>query len=169
MASFLFTLCIRVLYNISNERIVSYWKLFENDCFTTYLKEKKKSSFFVIVSSIHKFTISRGSCKRKTVFFKYVEIFCVRDSFPQSCPTLEIPWVSSPQGSSIHGISQAKILGGLPFPPPGDLPNSETEPISSEAPALASRFFLTDEPPGKPHVEILLAIISTHSVLLHLL
>ena len=35
---------------------------------------------------------------------------------------------------------------GLPFPPPGDLPNPRTEPVS---PALAGGFFTT-EPPGKP-------------------
>ena len=29
----------------------------------------------------------------------------------------------SPPGSSIHGISQARIWSGLPFPPPGDSPN----------------------------------------------
>ena len=29
----------------------------------------------------------------------------------------------SPPGSSIHGVSQARILEWLPFPPPGDLPN----------------------------------------------
>ena len=34
----------------------------------------------------------------------------------------------------------------MPFPPPGDLPNSGIEPVS---PALAGRFFTT-EPPGKP-------------------
>ena len=34
---------------------------------------------------------------------------------------------------------------GLPFPPPGDLPDSGIEPASPE---LASGFFIT-EPPGK--------------------
>ena len=29
----------------------------------------------------------------------------------------------SPQGSAVHGISQAKILGELPFPSPEDLPD----------------------------------------------
>ena len=29
-----------------------------------------------------------------------------------------------------HGIFQAKILDGLPFPPPGDLPNPGIEPAS---------------------------------------
>jgi len=41
----------------------------------------------------------------------------------------------SPSGSSV--VSQARILGGLPFPPAGKLPNPGNEPTS---PALASRF-----------------------------
>ena len=48
-------------------------------------------------------------------------------------------------GSSIHGISQARHLSGLPFNPPGDLPNPGTELTS---PALAGGFFTT-EPPGE--------------------
>ena len=43
--------------------------------------------------------------------------------------------LSSPPGSSVHGISQARILS---FPPPGDLPDPEMEPTS---PATAGRFF----------------------------
>ena len=50
----------------------------------------------------------------------------------------------SPLGSSFHGISQARILEGLPFPSPGDLPHPGIEPVS---PALAAGFFTT-EPPG---------------------
>ena len=39
----------------------------------------------------------------------------------------------SPQGSSAHGISQARILSGLPFPSPGDLPDLG---IESNSPTL---------------------------------
>ena len=40
---------------------------------------------------------------------------------------------------------------GLPFPPPGDLPNPGIEPMSPDSPALAGGFFTT-EPPGKPTI-----------------
>ena len=62
------------------------------------------------------------------------------------CSTLcnHIDW--SLPGSSAHGISQARILEGLPFPSLGDLPNPGTKP---ESLALSGRF-LTTEPPGKP-------------------
>ena len=49
----------------------------------------------------------------------------------------------SPPGSSVHGIFQARILSGLPCPPPGDLPNPEIEPKSLTSPALAGRFLTT--------------------------
>ena len=50
-------------------------------------------------------------------------------------------------GSSVHGISQARILRGLPFPAP-DLPDPVIKPTS---PALAGRFFTT-EPPENPYL-----------------
>ena len=40
------------------------------------------------------------------------------------------PMDCSPPGSSVHGISQQEYWSGLPFPPPGDLPNPGIEPGS---------------------------------------
>ena len=51
----------------------------------------------------------------------------------------------NPPGSSVHGIFQARIPNGLPFPSPRDFPNPGIELASS---VLAGRFFTT-EPPGK--------------------
>ena len=41
-------------------------------------------------------------------------------------------------GIYVHGLSQARILDGLPFLSPGDLPDSG---IKSESPVLAGGFF----------------------------
>ena len=38
------------------------------------------------------------------------------------------PW--TPPGSSVHGISQARILEWVPFPPQGDLPNPGAKLLS---------------------------------------
>ena len=46
------------------------------------------------------------------------------------------------------GFSRQEYWSGLPFPPPGDLPNPGIEPMS---PALAGGFFTT-EPPGKSNI-----------------
>ena len=51
----------------------------------------------------------------------------------------------SPAGSSVHGISQARILDWLPFPSPGNPPNPGIEATS---PALSGGLFTT-EPPGR--------------------
>ena len=53
----------------------------------------------------------------------------------QSCPTLYDPMDCSPPGSSVHGVSQARILDGLPFPFLGNLPDPGIETVS---PALVA-------------------------------
>ena len=66
---------------------------------------------------------------------------------PQSCLTLcQHPMGCSLPGSSVHGILLARILGGLPCPPPGDLPNPGIKP---RTPALQADS-LPSELPGKP-------------------
>ena len=47
------------------------------------------------------------------------------------------------------GFSRQEYWSGLPFPPPGDLPNPGIKPTS---PALAGGFF-TAEPPGLPYLK----------------
>ena len=77
----------------------------------------------------------------------------------QLCPTLCDPVYWSLPGSSAHGILQAPLsLGfsrqecwsGLPFPPPGDLPNPGIEPASLSSPALPGRFVLLSHPGSPP-------------------
>ena len=46
------------------------------------------------------------------------------------CPTLCNPMDCSPPGSSVHGFSEQEYFSELPCPPPGDLPNPWTEPLS---------------------------------------
>ena len=64
----------------------------------------------------------------------------------QSCLTLCDPVACDPPGSSVHGISQARIQEWVAVPSPGDVPDPGPEPMHL---ALAGRFFTT-EPPGKP-------------------
>ena len=65
------------------------------------------------------------------------------DKLLQSYLTLCDPMDCSPPGYSVHEILQARILGGLPFLSPGDLPDPGREPSSLMSPALAGRFFTT--------------------------
>ena len=75
----------------------------------------------------------------------YIYIHCIA-LIAQLCPTLWEPMDSSPPCSSIHGILQARNWSWLPFPSPGDLPNSGIKPRS---PTLQVDS-LPSEPPGKP-------------------
>ena len=56
------------------------------------------------------------------------------------------PWTVTHHTSLSMGLPRQEYWGGLPFPPPGDLPDPGMEP---ESPALAGRFFTTASP-GKP-------------------
>ena len=55
----------------------------------------------------------------------------------QSCLTLHNSVDCSLPGSSVSGLLQARILGGLPFPSPGDLPDKNQTQVS----CIAGRFF----------------------------
>ena len=47
------------------------------------------------------------------------------------------------QASLSMGFSKQEYWNGLPFPPPGNLLDSETKAVSLMSPALAGRFFTT--------------------------
>ena len=57
------------------------------------------------------------------------------------------PWAVARQASLSMGFSRQEYWSGLPFPSPGDLPDSGIEPWS---PALEADA-LTSEPPGNPN------------------
>ena len=49
------------------------------------------------------------------------------------------------------GFSRQEYWSGLPCPPPGDLPDPGTEPVSLMFPAFADGLFTPLVPPGKPY------------------
>ena len=63
------------------------------------------------------------------------------------------PWTVAHQPPLFMEFSRQEYWSGLPFPPPGDLPNPGIKPISPASPAVAGGFFTT-EPPGKPVMTI---------------
>ena len=58
-------------------------------------------------------------------------------------------WPAACEAPLSMGFSWQEYRPGLPFPPPGNLPDPETETASPVCPALAGGF-LTTKPPGKP-------------------
>ena len=67
-------------------------------------------------------------CSVFSGFVFFLSLACIRAKSLQSCPTLCDPMDCSLPGSSLHGILQARILSGLPCPPPGILPTQESNP-----------------------------------------
>ena len=59
----------------------------------------------------------------------------------QLCLTRATPWTVAYQAPLSMGFSRQESWSGLPFPPPGDLPNPEIGPVS---PVWASGFLTTD-------------------------
>ena len=58
----------------------------------------------------------------------------------QLCVTL---WTVARQAPQSMGFSKQENWSGLPFPSPGDLSDSEIEPMSLKSSALVGRFFNT--------------------------
>ena len=77
-----------------------------------------------------------GPCLRKFQYshvlscFSHVRLFA-------------IPWTVAHQAPLSMGFSRQEYWSGLPFPPPGDLPDPGIELASLLSPALAGRFFTT--------------------------
>ena len=63
------------------------------------------------------------------------------ESESESCSVM-----SNPMDYTVRGFPKEEYWSGVPFPSPGDLPDSEIKPGS---PASAGGFFTT-ELPGKP-------------------
>ena len=53
------------------------------------------------------------------------------------------PWTVACQAPLSMGFSRQEYWSGLPCPPPGDLPDPGTEPVSLMSPALVGGFFTT--------------------------
>ena len=60
--------------------------------------------------------------------------------------TFVTPWTVAHQAPLSTGFPRQEYWSGLPFPPPGDLPDPGIEPTSP----ILSAEFLSNEPPGKP-------------------
>ena len=64
------------------------------------------------------------------------------------------PQTSAFQVPLFMEFSRQEYWSGLPFPSPGDLPDTGIEPVPPASPALAGRI-LTPGPPGSPDILIL--------------
>ena len=80
--------------------------------------------------------------------YMYTHTHIYRSLITKLCPTHCNPMESSPPGSSVHGISQARILEWVAFSFSRGSSRPRDRTHVSCTPALVGRFFTT-EPPGK--------------------
>ena len=103
--------------------------------------------------------IEGSSCSRKYSRLWVHVHACVLSNFTHVW-LFAILWTIARQAPLSMGFFRQEYWSGLPCPPPGDLPNPGTEPVSLMFPALACRFFLPLVPAGKPNY--------SEQILLHL-
>ena len=71
----------------------------------------------------------------------------------------EPPQTAACQAPVSTGFSRQEYCSGLPFPPPGDLPDPGIKPTSHVSLVLAGRFFTT-EPSGKLGITLILIVLN---------
>ena len=55
------------------------------------------------------------------------------------------PWTIARQAPLSMGFSRQEHWSGLPYPPPGFIPNPGVKPVSLMSPALTDGFFTTEK------------------------
>jgi len=73
----------------------------------------------------------------------------------QSCLTLCNPMNCSPPGSSVYGVSQARMLEWIAISYPEDFSDPGIKPMTHASPASAGGFFTT-EPTGELKIKMTL-------------
>ena len=71
----------------------------------------------------------------------------------KSCPALATPWTVACPPLLSMGFCRPEYWSGLPFPTPGDLPDTGIE-LPSLAPLVLAGRFLTTVPHGNPQLHI---------------
>ena len=75
-------------------------------------------------------------------YFSYLFLCAVcAFSVAQSCSTLCSPWAIASQAPLSMAFSKQDFWNGVPFSPPGTLPNPGIKPASLASPALTGKFF----------------------------
>ena len=94
-------------------------------------------------------TLVWTSKKTVTLISQHSNVHILACMFTQSCLTLCGPRAIAHQAPLSVGFPSQEYQSSVPFPTPGDLPDTEIEPASPAYPALQTHS-LTAESPGKP-------------------
>ena len=111
---------------------------------TTYQSKKRSPFSSLLPSPIHR--KSQEQIQQALGFNRTLLNPCMHAQSLSHVQLFATPWTVAHQPPLSMGFPRQVYQHGLPFPPPGDLPDPGIEPTSL---ALAGRFFTT-QPPGKP-------------------
>ena len=89
----------------------------------------------------------------------HISCVCVLCHFSCVWPFVTL-WTIARQAPLSMGFSRQEYWSGLPYPPPGYLPDPGMEPATPASPALQADSFPT-EPPGKPCKEYMRILIES--------
>ena len=88
------------------------------------------------------YNFSEVSPRRDEAYPSNEHACCVLSHF-SSVQAFVTSWTVVLQAPLSMGFPRQEYWSGLPWPPPGDLPDSEIAPMSLKSPALAGGFFTT--------------------------
>ena len=118
-----------------------------------------RGKYFVALFSLHDF--ATRFCKWHTILFNgrvninhlffffsstskiEVQLTCLNSKSLQSCLTFVTLWTVAYQALLFLGLSRQESWSGLPYPPPGNLPQPGIKPTSLMSPTLTFGFFTT--------------------------
>ena len=115
--------------------------------FDAYPHEITQYIFFYMFSF---FPSALCCCRRLCCPFIFITM-CVQSI--HSCPIFVTSWTVAHQAHLSMGFSRQEYCNGLPYPPPGDLPNPPIEPVAACISCIKVDSWPT-EPPGKPFITI---------------
>ena len=143
-ASFLFATAASAQRHLSIVEVVSACKHRVDPC-------KVPSSGFA-TSTTNKSSSDAPVCGSPEVFQALRPVLSVqRPLYPRACVLscfsrvrpFVTPWTAARQAPLSMGFSRQAYWSGLPCPPPGNIPDPETEAASLKSPAVAGGFFTT--------------------------
>ena len=120
-------------------------KLFRSQGIFKYLKSLKTSQSFCLCQ-LYRSVFPILEIKTKNILKASIHKHTLWCSDAQSCPVqlFATLWTVAHQAPLSMEFSRQEYWSGLPFPPPGDLPNPRIEPMFLMSPALAGRLFTTN-------------------------
>ena len=103
----------------------------------------------VCILMFHYKSILGSRCKEEVNYVCVCACACIQSL--SGVDLFVMPWTTAHQAPLSIGCPRQEYWSGLPFPPPGDLPDPGIKHVSPVSTALASGFYTT-VPPGKPKV-----------------